>query len=89
LVHLQGVRQELVHLGDAGGDAEVDGAVTDLDDESTNDVGVDLKTSVRSFVLKILGDVAKFATGGGMPGVPGWDWSRTWLVTLSFLPWPT
>lgn len=39
---LQAVRQELVHLGDAGGDGEVNGAVADLDDESTNDVGVDL-----------------------------------------------
>lgn len=41
-VFLQGVRQELVHLGDAGGDAQVDGSVTDLDDESADDVGVDL-----------------------------------------------
>jgi hypothetical protein len=40
---LQGVRQELVHLGDAGGDAEVDGSVADLDDETANNVGVDLK----------------------------------------------
>ena len=47
MVHLQGVRQELVHLGDAGGDAEVDGAVADLDDEPADDVGVDLKKCVR------------------------------------------
>lgn len=40
---LQGVLEELVHLGDAAGDAEVDGSVADLNDESANDVGVDLK----------------------------------------------
>jgi hypothetical protein len=39
---LQAVRKQLVHLGDAGGDAEVDGTVADLNDESTDDVGVDL-----------------------------------------------
>lgn len=45
LIHdkLQVVSKELVHLADAGGDAEVNGSVADLDDESTNDVGVDLK----------------------------------------------
>lgn len=41
---LQAVVQELVHLGDAGGDGEIDGTVTDLDDESTDNVGVDLNT---------------------------------------------
>ena len=41
---LQAVVQELVHLCDAGGDGEIDGTVTDLDDESTDNVGVDLKT---------------------------------------------
>ena len=39
---LQAVGEELVHLGDAGGDAEVDGAVADFDDEAANDVRVDL-----------------------------------------------
>lgn len=45
LIHdkLQVVSKELVHLADAGGDAEVNGSVADLDDESTNDVGVDLE----------------------------------------------
>lgn len=42
VVVLQGVGQELVHLGDASRDAEVDGSVSDLDDESANNVGVDL-----------------------------------------------
>jgi hypothetical protein len=40
--NLQGVAKELVHLGDAGGDAEVDRAVTDLDDKSADDIRVDL-----------------------------------------------
>lgn len=39
---LQAVRQELVHLGDAGRDGKVDSAVANLDDESTDNVGVDL-----------------------------------------------
>ena len=41
--YLQSVSEELVHLGDLGGNAEVNGAVTDLDDKSTTDVGVDLR----------------------------------------------
>lgn len=39
---LQVVSEELVHLGDAGGDAEVDGSVADLDNETTDNLGVDL-----------------------------------------------
>jgi hypothetical protein len=42
---LQSVVEELVHLGDASGDAEVNGTVTDLNNESTNNVGVDLNAS--------------------------------------------
>lgn len=48
LVVLQRVREELVHLGDAGRDAEVDSSVTDLNDESTNNLGVNLGEGVRS-----------------------------------------
>lgn len=51
MVILQGVGQELVHLGDAGGDAEVNGSVANLDDESANDVGVDLDVDVRRACL--------------------------------------
>lgn len=40
---LQGVGQELVHLGETGRDAEVDGSVADLDDEPADDVRVDLE----------------------------------------------
>jgi hypothetical protein len=53
-VVLQSVREELVHLGDAGRDAEVDGSVTDLDDESTNNIRVDL---VGDLELLTLADV--------------------------------
>lgn len=56
LMFLQGVREELVHLGDAGRDAEVDGTVTNLDDESTNDVGVD---GVGDLELLALADVGR------------------------------
>ncbi len=41
-VNLQGVGEELVHLGELGRDAEVNCPVADLDDEPTNDIGVDL-----------------------------------------------
>jgi hypothetical protein len=51
-INLQRVGEELVHLGDAGGDAEVDGSVTDLNDESANDVGVDLGKGVSRKKLR-------------------------------------
>ena len=40
--YLQSVSEELVHLGDLGGNTEVDGAVANLDNESNTDVGVEL-----------------------------------------------
>lgn len=40
--NLHSVRKGLVELGDLGRNAEVDGTVTDLDDETTNEVRVDL-----------------------------------------------
>lgn len=42
VIILQGVGEELVHLGDASRDGKVNGTVTDLDDETANNVGVDL-----------------------------------------------
>ena len=45
---LQGIGKEFVHLCDAGGDAEVNCAVADLDNEAAEDVGVDLFTSLAS-----------------------------------------
>ena len=47
-VNLQGVGEQLVHLGKLGGDAEVDCPVANLDDEAANDVGVDLGKGVRN-----------------------------------------
>ena len=41
-VNLQGVSEQLVHLGKLGRDAEVDCPVANLDDEATDDIGVDL-----------------------------------------------
>lgn len=41
-LHLQSIGKSLVHLGDLGRNAKVNGAVTNLNDESTNEVGVDL-----------------------------------------------
>lgn len=40
--NLQSVSEELVHLGDLGRDGEVDGPVANLNDESSNDLRVDL-----------------------------------------------
>jgi hypothetical protein len=57
---LQAVRKQLVHLGDAGGDAEVDGTVADLNDESTDDVGVDL---VGDLELLAGADVGRLGDG--------------------------
>lgn len=48
---LQAVGEELVHLGDAGGDAEVDGAVADFDDKAADDVRVDL---LIDWIVRIL-----------------------------------
>lgn len=39
---LQSVGKELVELGDLGGDAKVNGTVADLNNEATDDLGVDL-----------------------------------------------
>lgn len=50
--NLQGVGQELVHLGDLGGDREVDGPVSDLNDQAANDIGVDLVVSVYEYSLE-------------------------------------
>ena len=58
---LQAVVEELVHLGDAGGDGEVDGAVADFDDESTDDVGVNL---VGDLELLAGADVGGLGDGG-------------------------
>lgn len=41
-LHLHSIGKSLVHLGDLGRDAKVDSAVANLNDESTNEVGVDL-----------------------------------------------
>lgn len=58
---LQSIVEELVHLGDARGHAKVNGAVSDLDDESTDDVGVDLGGDLE---LLALADVGGFGDGG-------------------------
>jgi hypothetical protein len=61
---LQAVRKELVHLGDAGGDAEVDGLVANLNDESADNVGVDL---VADLELLAGSNVGGLGDGGLKP----------------------
>lgn len=41
--NLQSVSKDLVHLGDFRGDTEVDCSVSDLNEKTTNDIGVDLR----------------------------------------------
>ena len=54
MVVLQSVREELVHLGDAGRDAQVDGSVADLDNESANNLGVDLEEGGSGVAAMVL-----------------------------------
>lgn len=55
ILHLQGIGQSLVHLGDLGGDAQVDSAVTDLDNKATDNVGVNLGDDLELLALADLG----------------------------------
>ena len=50
ILHLQSISQSLVHLGDLGRHAKVDGAVANLDDEAANQVGVNL--SIQSVFIR-------------------------------------
>jgi hypothetical protein len=61
VLKLQSIGEELVHLGDARRDAQVDGAVADLDDEPADDVRVDL---VGDLELLALADVLGLGDGG-------------------------
>lgn len=61
MVVLQGVAEELVHLGQLGGHAEVDRPVADLDDQPALDVRVDL---VGHLELLALADVRGLGYGG-------------------------
>ena len=57
LVKLQSVGKELVHLGDLGRHGQVDRAVTDLDNETAEDIWVDLVCDLQ---LLALADVLGF-----------------------------
>lgn len=61
MVILQGVVEELVHLCDLGRDGQVDGSVADLDNETTDDFGVNL---VCHLELLALADVGGLGNGG-------------------------
>lgn len=47
VLNLQTVSEQLVHLGKLGRDAEVDCPVANLDDETADDIGVDLRCVIR------------------------------------------
>ena len=55
ILHLQSIGQSLVQLGDLGRNAEVDSAVTNLNNESTNKVGVNLGDNLELLALADLG----------------------------------
>lgn len=59
--NLQSIGEEIVHLGDARRDAQVDGAVADFYDEAADDVGVDF---VGHLELLALADVLGLGDGG-------------------------
>lgn len=61
MLYLQSVLEELVHLGHLGGDGKVDGAVADLNNESTLDLGVDLGDNLE---LLALANVLRLGNGG-------------------------
>jgi|TARA_R110002003_G_scaffold41_12_gene2930 hypothetical protein len=54
LLYLQSIFEELVHLGHLGRDGQIDGAVADLDNESSADLWVDLGDNLE---LLAVGDV--------------------------------
>ena len=60
-VYLQSILEQLVHLCHLGRDAEVDGAVADLDDEAAADLGVHLGHHLE---LLALAYVLGFCDGG-------------------------
>jgi hypothetical protein len=53
--YLQSISEELVHLGDLGCNTEVDGAVANLNDESTTDLGVDLSKLSENLDIRVRG----------------------------------
>jgi hypothetical protein len=54
LLYLQSILEQLVHLGHFSRDGQVDGAVANLDNESTADLGIDLGDNLE---LLAVGDV--------------------------------
>ena len=53
-IYLQSILEQLVHLGHLSRDRQVNGAVTNLDNQSTLDLGVDLGYDLE---LLAVGDV--------------------------------
>jgi hypothetical protein len=51
--YLQSISEKLVHLGDLGCNTEVDGAVANLNDESTTDLGVDLSKLSEDLDIRV------------------------------------
>lgn len=60
VLYLQSVLEELVHLSHLCRDGQIDGAVANLNDESTTDIGVDLGNDLE---LLALGNVLRLADG--------------------------
>lgn len=60
-IYLQSILEQLVHLGHPGRDRQVNGAVANLDNQSTLDLGVDLGYDLE---LLAVGDVFRLVDGG-------------------------
>ena len=61
VLYLQSILEQLVHLGHPGRYRQIDGAVSNLDDQSTTDLGVDLGDDLE---LLAVGDVLRLVDGG-------------------------
>ena len=61
--NLERIRQRLVQLADFVGHAKVDGAVTNLDNQTPKNIGVDLqKELVGGIISMVVGSMITFAT---------------------------
>lgn len=60
MVYLQGILEQLVHLGHLRGDGKIDGAVGNLDNDTATDLRVDLGNDLDALALE---DVVRLGDG--------------------------
>lgn len=72
---LQSFREGLVVSGELGSNAEVDGTVTDVDDETTDEVGVDLMIGVSVSLVDFEGCMKSGSALSRNITIGRWDWT--------------